>query len=142
MLRRYWTGEESSDLKPREEACLPFVRSGDVLEVVPVKGKINLGDIVLYRSSYGNPVVHRVIYRNTESIITKGDSVPGSDQPILSKQVLGRVVAVEKNGWCMRLDKPVGKLLNIFLALISPFSFLTYPPLRLIKGTVRLKKIY
>ena len=120
----------------------PFIRNGDVVEVVPVKGKMNLGDIILYHSSYGNPVVHRVIQRNKESIITKGDSVPNSDEPILSKQVLGRVVAIEKNGWCIRLDRPMGRLLNILLATISPFSFLTYPPLRLIKGTVRLKKIY
>ncbi len=128
--------------KAKGGSMSPFIRNGDVVEVVPVKGKMNLGDIILYHSSYGNPVVHRVIQRNKESIITKGDSVPNSDQPIFSKQVLGRVVAIEKNGWCIRLDRPMGRLLNILLATISPFSFLTYPPLRLIKGTVRLKKIY
>ncbi len=128
--------------KAKGGSMSPFIRNGDVVEVVPAKGKINLGDIILYRSSYGNPVVHRVIQRNKESIITKGDSVPSSDEPILSEQVLGRVVAVEKNGWRMRLDSPMVRLLNILLALISPFSFLTYPPLRLIKGTVRFKKIY
>ena len=120
----------------------PFIRNGDVVEVVPVKGKMNLGDIILYHSSYGNPVVHRVIQRNKESIITKGDSVPNSDQPIFSKQVLGRVVAIEKNGWCIRLDRPMVRLLNILLATISPFSFLIYPSLRLVKRTVRFKKIY
>jgi len=126
--------------KARGGSMSPFIRNGDVLEVVPVKGKINLGDIILYYSSYGNSVVHRVIQRNKGSIITKGDSVPGSDQPVLFRKVLGRVVAVEKNGWRIRLDKPVGKLLNILLALISPFSFLTYPPLRLVKRTVRFKE--
>ena len=128
--------------KAKGGSMSPFIRNGDVVEVVPLKGKINLGDIILYRSSYGNPVVHRVIHRNTESILTKGDSVPNSDEPILSKQVLGRVAAIEKNGWRIRLDKPVGKLLNIILATISPFSFLIYPPFRLVKRTVRFKKIY
>ncbi len=111
----------------------PFIRNGDVVEVVRLKGKINFGDIILYHSSCGSPVIHRVIQRNKESIITKGDSVCNSDQPIFSKQVLGRVVAVEKNGWFIRLDKPVGKLLNILLATISPFSSLIYPPLKFIK---------
>ena len=111
----------------------PFIRNGDVVEVVRLKGKINFGDIILYHSSYGNPIIHRVIQRGKESIITKGDSVPNPDQSILSKQVLGRVVAVEKNGWFIRLDKPVGKLLNILLATISPFSSLIYPSLKLIK---------
>ena len=128
--------------KAKGGSMSPFIRNGDVVEVVPAKGKINLGDIILYRSSYGNPVVHRVIQRNKESIITKGDSVPSSDEPILFEQVLGRVVAVEKNGWCIRLDRPMVKVLSILLALISPFSFLIYPSLRLVKRTVRLKKIY
>lgn len=111
----------------------PFIRNGDVVEVVPLRGKVNLGDVILYCSSYGNPVVHRVIQRGKERTITKGDSVPSSDQPIFSKQVLGRVVAVEKNGWRIRLDTPVGRLLNILLATISPFSSLIYPSLKFIK---------
>lgn len=119
--------------KAKGGSMSPFIRNGDVLEVAPFKGKINLGDIILYHSSCGSPVIHRVIQRNKESIITKGDSVSGSDQPMLFKQVLGRVVAIEKNGWRIRLDKPMVRFLNILLALISPFSFLIYPPLRLIK---------
>ena len=114
----------------------PFIRNGDVVEVVPLEGKINLGDIVLYRSSHGNTVIHRVIQRSKRSIITKGDSVPSSDQPMLSRQVLGRVVAIEKNGWRIRLDTPMGRLLNILLATMSPFSFLIYPSLRLLKKAI------
>ncbi len=119
--------------KAKGGSMSPFIRNGDVVEVVPFRGKINFGDVILYHSFCGSPVVHRVIHRNTESIIAKGDSTPGFDQPVLFKQVLGRVVSVEKNGWCIRLDKPVGKLLNILLALISPFSFLIYPSLKFIK---------
>jgi len=81
--------------KAKGGSMSPFIRNGDVVEVVPVKGKINLGDIVFYCSSYRSPVVHRVIHRNKERIITKGDSVPNSDQPVLSRKVLGRVVTVE-----------------------------------------------
>ncbi len=119
--------------KAKGGSMSPFIRNGDVVEVVPSKGKINLGDVVFYCSSNGNPVVHRVIQRGKKSIITKGGSVPSSDQPIFSKQVLGRVVAVEKNGWCIRLDRPMVRLLNILLALISPFSSLIYPSLKFIK---------
>ena len=119
--------------KAKGGSMSPFIRNGDVMEVVPVKGKINFGDIILYHSSCGSPVIHRVIQRNKESIITKGDSVPSSDHQVLFKHVLGRVVAVEKNGWRIRLDTPVGRLLNILLALISPFSSLIYPSLKFIK---------
>ena len=34
----------------------------------------------------------------------------------------------------------MGRLLNMLLATISLFSFLIYPPLRLVKWTVRLTK--
>ena len=118
----------------------PFIRNGDVVEVAPAEGNINLGDIILYRSSNGNPVIHRVIQKRKENIITKGDSVPSSDQPLLSRQVLGRVVCIEKNGWHLRLDRRMGRFINVLLATISPFSFLIYPPLRLVKRTVRLRK--
>ncbi len=111
----------------------PFIRNGDVVEVVPVKGKINLGDIVLHRSRHGNPIIHRVIRKNKESIITKGDSLSGFDQALLSRQVLGRVAVVEKNGWHVRLDRPTIRLINILLATISPFSLLIYPSLRFMK---------
>lgn len=120
--------------KAKGGSMSPFIRNGDVVEVVPFKGKINLGDVVFYCSSYGSPVVHRVIQRGKESIITKGDSVPSSDQPVLFKHVLGRVVSIEKNGWCIRLDRPMVRLLSILLALISPFSFLIYASFKFIKG--------
>lgn len=119
--------------KAKGGSMSPFIRNGDIVEVVPVKGRINLGDIILYRSSHGGPIIHRVIQTSRESIITKGDSVPSPDQPLLSKQVLGRVVAVEKNGWHIRLDTGRGKILSILLATISPFSFLTYPSLKFMK---------
>jgi len=111
----------------------PLIRNEEVVKVVPVKGKINVGDVVLYRSPYGSALIHRVIQRGKESIITKGDFVASSDQPVLSKQVLGLVAAVEKNGWCIRLDRPTGRLLNIVLATISSLSFLTYPSFKFMK---------
>jgi len=119
--------------KAKGGSMSPFIRSGDVVEVVPLKGKINFGDIILYHSSYGNSIIHRVIQRKKEEIIAKGDSSFSYDQPLLSRQVLGRVAAVEKNGWRIRLDRPMGRLLNILLATISPFSLLIYPSLKFMK---------
>jgi len=113
--------------KAKGGSMSPFIRNGDIVKVVPFEGNINLGDVVFYRSSYGNAIIHRVIRKDKKRLITKGDSVASSDQPVLSKQVMGRVVSIEKNGWNIRLDRPMGRLLNVFLATISPFSFLIYP---------------
>jgi len=111
----------------------PFIRDGDVVEVVPLKGKMHPGDIVFCCPSYGKPVVHRVLQRTKKIIITKGDSLYRSDQPVLPKHVLGEVVSVEKNGWRIRLDTPMVRLINILLATISPFSLLIYPSLKFMK---------
>ena len=122
--------------KAKGGSMSPFIQNGDVVEVVPLRGKINLGDVVLYCSSYGSPVIHRVIRKDKRNLIIKGDSALNSDQPVLSKQVLGRVMVVEKNGWHLRLDSPMGRLLNMLLATMSPFSFLIYPPLKLLKKAI------
>jgi len=111
----------------------PFITNGDVVKVVPAEGKINLGDIVLYLSSYGNVTVHRVIRKRKEGVIIKGDSVPSPDQLVPSEQILGRVVSVEKDGWRISLDKPIGRVINSLFATISPFSFLTYPLLKFMR---------
>lgn len=119
--------------KAKGGSMSPLIQNGDVVEVVPVKGRINLGDIVFHRSSYGNLIIHRVVQRGEKGIITKGDSLRSHDQPLLSNQVLGRVTTIEKNGWRVRLDRPMGRLLNILLAAISPFSLLICPSLKFMK---------
>jgi len=136
----------------------PFIRRGETVLIKPYEpANLKFGDIILYeclREQHWNPswlspqrdgkVVHRFLKRKKisgqEVLITKGDANRNYDQPVLPEQVLGKVVVVGKKGWKIRLDTKIGRLLNIFFAAISPFSFLIYPLLRLVKRTVRLTK--
>jgi len=150
---------ESMKFRAPGGSMTPFIRHRDVVVIKPCTAEeLKFGDIILYENlsnccqnsanvlnklgSYKS--IHRFLGRkkvkNQETLITKGDANRNYDQPVVPEQVLGKVVVVEKKGWKIRLDTRIGRLLNIFLAVISPFSFLTYPPLRLVKRTVRLRK--
>ena len=131
----------------------PFIRDQDVVLIKPWKAEeVTFGDIILYErlddrhqnvSSRNKLEGHKVIYRflgrkkigGQKVLITKGDANPSYDRLIQPEHVLGKVVGIEKKGWKIRLDTKIGRLLNIFLAIISPFSFLTYPLLGLVRKT-------
>ena len=123
----------------------PFFRHHEVITVKPCSHRdILFGDIILY-SGFGNgaprlsdpikgkKIVHRFLWRREVEgelrLITKGDNNYHCDSPVSPHQVLGKVVKIEKNGWKLRLDTPLGRLLNTLcgLAIIPPVSFFSYP---------------
>lgn len=144
--------------RARGGSMSPLICDGQVVVIRPCQAEgVKFGDIILcYRLDgrywnvsggnkvKGRQVIHRFLWRKNidgqKVLITKGDANRNYDQPVLADQVLGKVVVVEKKGWKIRLDTKIGRLLNIFFAAISPFSFLIYPSLRLVKRTVRLRK--
>jgi hypothetical protein len=111
---------------------------------------VAFGDIILYHG-FGKQdpqlsiplqdkkIVHRFLWRRVVDrelrLITKGDNNRLCDPPVLSHQVLGKVVEIEKNGWRLRLDSPLGRLLNRMcaFAMIPPVSFLSFPCMKKVK---------
>jgi len=63
----------------------------------------------------------------------KGDAAFSSPEKVDIKNVLGKVVAVERNGRKKRLDTKLYKVKGLFFAGLSPFSQWTYPFLSKIK---------
>lgn len=119
----------------------PFIRDGDVLKVEPAEvSEIKLGDVIFYRTG-SRPVAHRVIRKVSENgkafLVTKGDSSPSSDQPVYPEDLLGKIVAVERNGLDLRLDSRLARLINLLWVRISPFSRYIYPPIRKLKRNIR-----
>ena len=110
----------------------PFIRNGDTLIIRPsVAADLNIGDIVLYLDPSGIHVVHRLIKRNgPASLITKGDYLDYYDPPVSTEQVLGKVVAVERNGRCRKLDGTLSQALSMIFAKLSPMSRWLRPSLR------------
>ena len=85
----------------------PTIRDGETIIVEPIApGKIQRGDIVLYRLRNG-VVAHRVVRierRGAALVFTpRGDAMPACDAPIAAAEILGRVVAVQREHRCIKL---------------------------------------
>ena len=83
----------------------PLLRPGDRL--VLTGGPVHVGDVVVVAAPE-RLLVHRVVALvhgddGTGYVITRGDSLRCCDAPAPLATVLGRVVAVERNGRCRPL---------------------------------------
>jgi hypothetical protein len=126
----------------------PFIKNGQIIQVRPTKiSEINSGDIIFYRNLDDRMIVHRVIkkYRKNGKIVllTKGDSTSEFDEYVYPENILGKVVAIEKNNKAIRIDKGLLKWVNTFLAKFSPFSkWIYFLPLRIKHRINRIKNRY
>ncbi len=93
-----------------------FVREADSYEV---------GDIVVYQSGQ-TLIVHRMIARDGENLITQGDANNAADPPIAIHAVKGEVIAhIPAVGLAVNaLKTPVGILIVLIAAFaLTEFSF-------------------
>ncbi len=81
---------------------LPALCPGDevLLELRPAR--LRVGDLVAFRAG-GKLVVHRVI-RAGRTLVTRGDNVLAADAALAAEQVVGRAVALRRDGRERRLD--------------------------------------
>jgi signal peptidase I len=98
----------------------PAIEDGDTITVGPVDASaIRLGDIVLYRH-LDRPIAHRVadIYTSGGGVVVvpRGDAKAGSDEPVESERILGKVIAVKR-----RTRGRAKSILESSLALASSF---------------------
>lgn len=75
---------------------------GDIMVLFGSK-EINLGDVIVYNAQYKNPIIHRVIHKesinNREYYTTKGDHNKAADNQKVNK-VIGRAVfRIPYLGW-------------------------------------------
>ncbi|MBA7643004.1 hypothetical protein ES703_50714 [subsurface metagenome] len=148
---------ESMKLRAPGNSITPFICHRDVVLIKPCRAEeLKFGEVILYEdlsdrcqnlATVSNKLesrktIHRFLGRKRvkgqEILITKGDANSSYDRPILPEQLLGKVIEVQKKRWNIKLETKMGRLLNTFFAVVSPFSFLACPPLRLLKRTIRL----
>ncbi len=119
----------------------PSIRGGDIIKVSPVMDDITPGDIIFYRSEGNTAVVHRVVEKikrdGRESILTKGDSSLGLDNPVIPDQILGKVVVIENNGFSIRpfLSKTLHWIQSIRLYRILARILLRPEGIRVMQAT-------
>ncbi len=80
-------------------SMLPSLWPGDIL-LIEQTGFADLqpGDLVLY-SSEGRFVVHRILKKEEQAVITRGDARTECDDPVPAASVHGRVASIERGAF-------------------------------------------
>ena len=131
-LSRDLLGENTSiRFRAKGFSMRPFIQDGDLITVSPLRNSpVRIGDVVLYKTVDDQAIVHRVIRKRTKgrraTFFIKGDAAFGQPEKVDAERVLGRVVAIERNGLKRKLDTKLHRIIALFFAVISPFSRLTY----------------
>ena len=108
-------------------SMLPLIRAGDILTIKPVEYvDLSIGDIILYENN-SKPFVHRIIkikrLENSFIFITKGDFLRRTDQSIKSKQILGKLSYLERNGNRRYFNTLFMRIVGYIIALFYPLNY-------------------
>jgi signal peptidase I len=107
-------------IKARGGSMTPFLRDGDVVLVAPTAGRgVGVGDVICYEMPPGKLFLHRLIARDRDRIVAKGDALPFIEV-IDRTQLLGKVLAVERRGKVKRLDTRTARARNWAIASLFP----------------------
>jgi len=115
---------KSLRFRARGASMQPLVRSGDILLVKSVDPqRVRIGDVVLCSQGQDRILVHRVIGKRSTTdghrFLVQGDQSPQADGWLAQHQVLGRLVAVERDGKPFELDGLRMRSLSCFAVLRS-----------------------
>ena len=139
ILREALSAGETARLTTATDSMWPMIRPGDtvVARGIDTEG-LHAGDIVLYEKGR-HLCIHRLLRKeliNGESILaTKGDNSLQMDSPLLTEQVLGRVVAIEKRLYNINLQQPWWQAANKILAI---FSLIEAMFIKTMKGAINV----
>jgi signal peptidase I len=103
-------------------SMLPAVWPGDRLIVQRRNpNKIQPGQIILY-SRDGGLVAHRVLSRDGDRLVTRGDSLPQADLPVPPNKIAGEIVSIVRRGRCIAPELTLGRRIVSWLLRRSDFS--------------------
>src|SRR5436190_6259179 len=93
-------------------SMLPTIQDGEFLHVWPANvTALKVGDIVLFKACDGFRA-HRIIEKQREMFVTRGDSGLKADHAIRGEQIVGKIVAKEcaQTGRAILLEGSVSRL--------------------------------
>lgn len=108
----------------------PIIHHNDTLRVAQ-SGAVRLGDVALARLQDGRIVAHRAvrILRSTQRdpvIMLKGDSCRTPDGYIETSDILGTVVAVDRDGFSVTVTTLAARAVGLLSAYLTPWILAAY----------------
>lgn len=105
------------------------IEIGDVV-IVKITKNVNKDDIIVYKDG-DNFITHRLIEKDGDKLIAKGDANNSEDKPITEEQILGKVIyVIPKLGiWRKIFLTPeiIGLILTLLFLLGIVFQFTSKP---------------
>lgn len=84
-------------LKAEGESMKPLLLPDDNVFIKKVGfNKLQIGDIIVYKKNK-RLITHRLIYKNKQHVITKGDNNLECDHKLLPKQIVGKVIKIKRD---------------------------------------------
>jgi signal peptidase I len=131
--------QQGTDLRVRVtgRSMRPFLRGGEVLTIRRTPSLfLRKGDLILFRNSHEEPVLHRILSRRkkedgTFCFTTKGDALLSFDEEIHEDSVLGRVLQIQRPAGSGRaapvdMNSMFYRCLNFSVAVLGFFKTRTY----------------
>ena len=118
-------------------SMIPFLRGNEVLTIRQEPClSLSMGDLILFRSTYDLPVLHRIIrIRKNDNgafwFLTKGDALRSFDEEIHESSVLGKVLRIERPAQSAKtthidMNSLFYRCLNFSIAVAGFFKTQTY----------------
>ena len=105
-------------------SMLPFIRNGDVVEFEPMRSMPTLGDILLVQyPSADRYVVHRVVGIEGDAFFLRGDAQKHREGPFTRRDVLGKLVALYRNGRRRALDCGPWRFAGVIWTRYRPLGY-------------------
>lgn len=84
---------------PGGNSMLPLLHGGrDIVTLVKPNGSLQKYDLPLYRRSDGRFVLHRIVGRNADGYLMRGDNTFFTETGITDTDIIGVVISFERKG--------------------------------------------
>lgn len=134
VISHILTSKGSVDLLASGTSMFPLIREREICRFTKCeKAYLRRGDILLYESSHGHLVAHRLILQIGDKYLCKGDSNIGVDEWISKNQIIGKMLYVRKRKRVRFVDQFAGKL---WTRAILTWPFLS----RILKWSIHFRK--
>lgn len=101
----------------------PTISTGEFVKIENVTSGVKGGDIVAVNNN-GKLLVHRILYTDSNRIVTKGDNLIHVDPPIEYGDILGNIVyrKSKKTGEIKRVESTALKLMRTSISKIHRYT--------------------
>ena len=102
----------------------PTIQIGDVV-IVKITKDVNENDIIVYIDG-DDIIIHRLVEKNENNIVTRGDANNSEDKPIQENMIIGQVIKIvpQLGTWQNILSSPEVLALIIVLIIILSIIYI------------------